>query len=349
VWSEITIPISSFGAAPFDKLSEVRFHFYEDSPTELWAQNVYLDDIRFTPTSYAVSGLITEELVGPLEGVIMRGFPGDNVVTSGDGTYTGTVYDIGPGWTGTITPEKPGYFFEPVDTPYNNVTSNLTDQDYTASLDTSAIISESFEGMGCEEDWLENVGENCYLDKDYSPIPGTPPVDFGSECLQSVSDDTGYKARADLDYGFSYEQPRTFTTFYVYVESDSLAENEEKNIGAFLDNVGDTVAVLRLYRSIEGDLKFRMRRYNNSGYNNFESVAISPGTWHKIQFMYDNSEDVWEWRVNEAVQEGSSKLTGIHRTGIRTWRLGFWQSSQEETGTIYFDNFTVGVGTYVGD
>ena len=352
VWEEITIPLSSFGIDPFNKLSEVRFHFYEDSPTELWVQNVYFDDVRFKPTSYTVSGLVTEDSVGPLSGVIMRGFPGANVVTGGDGTYTGTIYDIGYGWTGTITPEKPGYYFEPVDTPYANVITDINDEDYTAYMDTSAIISESFEGIGYEEDWSESIGDNCFLDEDYSPIPGVPPVDFGSYCLQSISDDTGYKATADLDYGYSYEQPRTFTTFYVYVDGDSLAgliEDEQKNIAAFFDNVGETVAILRLYRSLEGDLKFRMRSYNNSGYNNFDSAAISPGDWHKIQFMYDNSEDVWEWRVNGAVQEGSGELTGVHRTGIREWRLGFWQVSQAETGIIYFDKFSVGVGTYVAD
>ena len=350
-WEEISIPLSSFSIEPFNKVSEVRFHFYEASPAELWTQDVYIDDVRFTPSSYTVSGLVTEDSVG-LSGVIMRGFPGDNVVTGGDGTYTGTVYDIGPGWTGTITPEKPGYYFDPVDTPYADVTSNLTGQDYAASPDTSAIISESFEGTDYEEEgWSENVGENCYLNPD-ATVPGNPPVDFGSDCLQSVSDDTGYVARADLDYGYSYEQPKTFTTFYVYVDGDSLTElieDEQKNIGAFLDNWGEVVAILRLYRSVEGDLQFMMRRYNNGVYNNFYSVAIPPDDWYKIQFMYDTSDDVWEWRVNGEVQEGSGELTGALRTGIRQWRLGFWQSSQTETGTIYFDNLTVGVGTYVDD
>jgi len=349
VWEEITIPISSFGVDPFDKLSEVRFRTYEASPTELWTQDVYFDDVRFTPPSYTVSGSVTEDLVGPLDGVIMRGFPGANVVTGGGGLYSGTVYDIGPGWTGTIIPEKPGYYFEPVDTPYTNVTSNLTEQDYTASLDTSAIISESFEGIGYEEDWSESIGVNCELDED-SAIPGTPPVDFGTECLKSVSDDTGYKARADMDYGFNFEQPRTFTTFYCLVEAESLAAGEQKNIGVFLDNAGDTVAILRLYKTTEGegDLTFRMRRYNNGGFTNFDSEAISLNEWYKIQFMYDDSENTWEWRLNGALR-GSDDLIGTHRTGIREWQLGFWQSSQTETGIIYFDKFSVGVGTYVAD
>jgi hypothetical protein len=348
VWKEITIPISSFGIDPFDKLSEVRFRTYEASPTELWAQNVYLDDIRFTPPSYTVSGSVSGGSVGPLDGVIMRGFPGDNVVTSGGGVYSGTVYDIGPGWTGTITPEKPGYSFVPAEIPYTDVTSDLAGQDYTPSLDTSAIISESFEGIGYEEeDWSESIGTNCVLDED-SIIPGTPPVDFGSECLQSVSDDTGYKARADLDYGYTFEQPRTFTTFYCLVEAESLASGEHKNIGVFLNNGMDSVAVLRLFKSTEGDLKFRMRPYNNGGFTDFDSGAISLNEWYKIQFMYDDTENTWEWRLDGVLQDGED-LTGTHRTGIREWRLGFWQSSQAITGTMYFDNFSVGVGTYIAD
>jgi len=348
VWSEITIPIADFGIDPFDKLTEVRFHIYEASPAETWSQDVYLDDIRFTPSSYTVSGAVTGGSVGPLDGVIMRGFPGDNVVTSGGGLYSATVYDTGSGWTGAVTPEKPGYSFVPVETPYTDVTSDLEDQDYTPYLDTSAIISESFEGEGYEEEyWSENVGENCVLDAD-SAIPGTPPVGFGLDCLKSHSDDTGYKARADLDYGYSYEQPRTFTTFYCLVEAESLAGDEFKNIGVFLDNGANTVAILRLYQSTEGDLKFRIRRYNNGGYTDFDSGAISLNEWYKIQFMYDDTENTWEWRLDGALQ-GSGDLTGTHRTGIREWRLGFWQSGQEVTGTIYFDNFSVGVGTYVAD
>jgi len=275
----------------------------------------------------------------------LRGFPGENVVTSGGGFYSATAYDMGPGWSGTVTPEKPGYLFDPAEREYSNVTSNLTGQDYIPILDTSAIISESFEGGGYEEAWSENIGANCDLDED-SAIPGTPPVDFGSECLKSVSDDTGYKARADLDHGI--EQPRTFTTFYCYVEAESLDGDEEKNIGVFVDNAGNTVAIFRLFESTEGDLKFRVRRYNNGGFANYDSGAISLNTWYKVQFKYDDTENTWQWRVDGALQ-GSGDLTGTHRTGIREWRLGFWQANQLETGTIYIDKFSVSTGAYVTD
>jgi hypothetical protein len=348
VWSEITIPMSSFSSAPFDRLSEVRFHIYEVSPETDLAVNVHIDDIQFTPASYTVSGSVSGGSVGPLDGVIMRGFPGANVVTSGGGLYSATVYDKGLGWVGTVTPEKPGYLFDPVERAYANVISNLTGQDYTPILDTSAIISESFEGAGYEENWSESIGDNCVLDED-SAIPGTPPVVFGSQCLKSVSDATGYKARADMDLGFSFEQPRTFTTFFCYVEAESLEADEQKNIGVFLDNGGNTVAILRLFEDSGGDLRFRLRQYNNGSFTNYDSGAISLDTWYKIQFKYDDSENGWEWRLDGTAQDGSGDLTGTHRTGIREWRLGFWLASQAETGTIYFDKFNVSTGTYVAD
>jgi hypothetical protein len=78
------------------------------------------------------------------------------------------------------------------------------------------------------------------------------------------------------------------------------------------------------------------------------NYASSLNEWYKIQFKYDDSENTWEWRLDGALQ-GSDDLTGTHRTGIREWRLGFWLGNQAETGTIYFDKFSVGIGTYVAD
>ena len=91
-----------------------------------------------------------------------------------------------------------------------------------------------------------------------------------------------------------------------------------------------------------------MRRYNNGVFANFDSEAISLNEWYKIQFMYDDRQNTCEWRLDDAFQDGGD-LTGTHRTGIREWQLGFWQSSQLETGTIYFDKFSVGVGAYIPD
>jgi hypothetical protein len=69
------------------------------------------------------------------------------VITSAEGYYSHTV-DLG--WTGTGTPAKTGYSFNPVSIPYNNVTSDRSNQDYTAFADWPIISGKvkDLEGIG---------------------------------------------------------------------------------------------------------------------------------------------------------------------------------------------------------
>ncbi len=68
-------------------------------------------------------------------GAVMNGLPG-NLVTDENGKYAATV-DYG--WTGTITPTKEGYIFQPADKKYDPVTANQTNQDYSAKLKTFTL------------------------------------------------------------------------------------------------------------------------------------------------------------------------------------------------------------------
>ena len=53
-----------------------------------------------------------------------------STATRADGYYS---RGIPNGWSGTVTPEKRGYTFEPVSRSYNNVTSNIRNQNYIAN------------------------------------------------------------------------------------------------------------------------------------------------------------------------------------------------------------------------
>jgi hypothetical protein len=89
------------------------------------------DDQSYSPT------LITLTISGTtaLDGVVMEGLPG-NPVTSGGGLYSATVdYD----WRGAVTPTKEGYTFTPTDRTYTAVTSNQSNQNYSAAVVTFAI------------------------------------------------------------------------------------------------------------------------------------------------------------------------------------------------------------------
>jgi hypothetical protein len=74
--------------------------------------------------SYTISGTVG------IGGVIMQGLPGEPI-TDYNGRYSATVQY---GWSGTVTPRKEGYTFEPAEKLYNRVYFNQDNQNYVASL-----------------------------------------------------------------------------------------------------------------------------------------------------------------------------------------------------------------------
>jgi type II secretory pathway component GspD/PulD (secretin) len=80
------------------------------------------------PITYEISGTIT---VGgtPLANVKLQGLPGDPVTTTA-GTYT---VRVGFDWSGSATPVREGYNFEPGMQNYSHVTAPMTGQDYAGT------------------------------------------------------------------------------------------------------------------------------------------------------------------------------------------------------------------------
>lgn len=106
-----------------------------------------------------------------LSGVTISGFPDKPVVTDSDGNYTATVTY---GWSGTVTPTKEGYTFEPATRKYTKVTADQANQSYSPTL-----ITFTFTGsLG-----MEGITMNG--------LPGNP-----------VTDARGVYT-ATVDYGFS--------------------------------------------------------------------------------------------------------------------------------------------------
>jgi hypothetical protein len=141
-----------------------------------------------------ISGSVGEE------GVMMKGLPG-NPVTGKDGIYS---VSVEYGWSGTVTPTKEGYEFNPPEVPYTNVTENQPIQNYAATVLTYTISGTA--GMA----GVKMKG-----------LPGDP-----------ITDQSGYYT-ANVDYGFNGTvEPTmdgyTFTPaskIYTKVNSDRLNEN----------------------------------------------------------------------------------------------------------------------------
>ena len=79
-----------------------------------------------TLNTYTISGSVG------INGVTMNGLPGDPVTRGPNmsGFYAGTVDE---GWSGTVTPTMEGYTFNPENIVYENVTGDLSQENYTGT------------------------------------------------------------------------------------------------------------------------------------------------------------------------------------------------------------------------
>src|SRR4030042_1942488 len=84
---------------------------------------------QVTRKKYVITGTVG------LAGVTMQGFP-TPTMTDDNGVYTVEVFY---GWTGTVSPVKAGYTFEPRAKNYPKVTTSLNDENYVANIVTSKI------------------------------------------------------------------------------------------------------------------------------------------------------------------------------------------------------------------
>lgn len=109
--------------------------------TSVSANWIRQDYIGTPIPSYLISGFVKLATGAPLAGVkiaFMGGTINDSVFTNSDGFYS--LY-IPAGWIGLVMPSKSNYSFLPANIAYNNVSSDFTLQNYTASLITSYSIS----------------------------------------------------------------------------------------------------------------------------------------------------------------------------------------------------------------
>ncbi len=133
-------------------------------PYDLVARNLTNQNYKPALVTFTISGSVG------VEGVVMSGLPG-NPVTGRNGTYSASV-DYG--FSGTVTPRKEGYTFEPAERQYTELFSAQPNEDYTATVMTYTISGTA------DIDGVEMRG-----------LPGNP-----------VTDATGYYS-ASVDYGFT--------------------------------------------------------------------------------------------------------------------------------------------------
>ncbi len=102
----------------------------EDSPD--------LDFVATYTGSYSISGTITDASMNPLKEVLLTGFS-EEIKTDSTGYYEG---DVIAGWSGTITPVKQGYQFNPGEIIYTDIDGDKTNQNFQGANPNSITKNE---------------------------------------------------------------------------------------------------------------------------------------------------------------------------------------------------------------
>lgn len=93
--------------------------------------------------TYEICGVVMNSDGSKAIGGVTISGDGVSGVTGSDGTYTITV---DRGWSGTLTPSKDGFTFDPANRTYTNITESTCDQDYTAIpivFEISGVVREN--------------------------------------------------------------------------------------------------------------------------------------------------------------------------------------------------------------
>ena len=87
--------------------------------------------VNVPPMSPTISGSVKTPNSDGIDGVALSfSDGGGETITDANGKY---VHDVSLGWSGTVTPSKTDYIFDPPNQSYSNVMSSQIDQDYFAS------------------------------------------------------------------------------------------------------------------------------------------------------------------------------------------------------------------------
>ncbi|MDT8301526.1 MAG: hypothetical protein RQ760_08580 [Sedimentisphaerales bacterium] len=109
------------------------------------------DGYEFNPSEYTYAAIATDqknrnytakEITFTISGSVgvggatLKGLPGRPVMSNPDGTYS---VEVKYGWSGTITPEKAGYIFDPAEIEYPELYGSEVNRDYYVSKEKRTI------------------------------------------------------------------------------------------------------------------------------------------------------------------------------------------------------------------
>jgi len=111
----------------------------ESKPYVAVTKDMMNENYTSSKITYIISGSTT------VPGVTLKGLPGRTVVSDQSGMYSASVEY---GWSGTVTPAKDGYDFNPPSIQYDNVLGDQTNQSYTPTLQKRIVSGQILSQKG---------------------------------------------------------------------------------------------------------------------------------------------------------------------------------------------------------
>lgn len=193
------------------------------------------------------------------------------------------------------------------------------------------LVDENFEGTGYEETWSEGIDTGCTLDED-STIPGIPPVGAGSQCLKAVvlnaTANDAFARRTLTNQNISYVRD------YVYIAEEGFADTNTVFVNALLNSVNALASGTQIGQ-LSGVLKMRHSFFNNGAPQYTAWVNVSLNTWYRVEYQYDITNLLWEWKIDGATQANGT-LTGATRIPTKL-DVGIESNNGAAQTTVYHD------------
>jgi hypothetical protein len=191
-----------------------------DNPSDLGTQFALDDTIIPQPATVPVIyGYVLDSNATPLADVNLSAGNGWFDVTDANGYYEIPVHY---GWSGTITPGKADYTFEPNGILYSNVTADIADQNYSATYAPDFIPPEP-DPMT----WASlptATGPTSITMTATTASDDTPPVMYYFECINDGNANSNWQTNPTYVAGGL--SPGTEYTFRVKAGDSAAAQNE---------------------------------------------------------------------------------------------------------------------------
>lgn len=178
----------------------------------------------------------------------------------------------------------------------------------------ATIFNETYEAAGYDNVW-NGAPANVTGGNTYDPDYATAISGWGSKCLQVVA--AADSTNAYIYHELAANQAITYTRIEVYpTDLSGFATGEDALILQMYNKSWTLVYAIYIYNNA-GTNYFRIRsRYNASDNYFLSDNSIAINTKYTIEVYWDNTNDLWSWRVDGVDQGDGTAVSADYSCGI---------------------------------